>query len=270
MSETVEVQGTAVVVSEGSISLNIHELVNSSNLESAIGKALDRLIEERTEWESSELAKSNDRLYAVLKACYALHNTMVGSDTIAKALRKGLANFIETKKYVFSDSTPLMTKIVKCVFGVDRRRVNAYSTALIAAKTKKVAVLELSKWLKQEGGVEEVRRATTAKPRNMKERVKEGSAVLSGDILASVQADKLSAQFSTEKLEEGVVLLATREDDGSFAIRRVIQTGSVVKAAIASCADMSAAARKKKEADAQAQGAESSREEARDAMSKAA
>lgn len=270
MSEVAETPGTAVVVSEGSVSLNIHSLVNASNLERALGDTLDRLVDERNRWESAELARSNDRLYAVLKACYALHNTMVGSDSIAKALRKGLANYIETKKYVFSDSAPLMTKIVKCVFGTDRRRVNAYATALIAAKNQKVPVLELSVWLKRAGGVEEVRRATTSKTRNIKERVKEGSVVLASDVLATVQSDKLSAQFSTEKLEEGVVLLATREDDGSFAIRRVIQTSSVVKAAIASCADMSAAARKKKEADAESKGTEAAREEARDSLTKAA
>lgn len=270
MSETAEAQGSAVVVSEGSVSLNIHSLVNSSNLERALGETIDRLVEERTQWESAELARSNERLYAVLKACYALHNTMVGSDSIAKALRKGLAMYIDAKKYVFSDSAPLMTKIVKCIFGTDRRRVNAYATALIAAKNQKVAVLELPAWLKRQGGVEEVRRATTSKTRNIKERVKEGIAVLGSDILAKVQSDKLSSQFSTEKLEEGVVLLATREDDGSFAIRRVIQTGSVVKAAIASCADMSAAARKKKEAEGEAKTMESDREEAREALNKAA
>jgi len=62
---------------------------------------------------------------------------MSGTDFTAKALRKGLANYIQQKGYQFKESSPLITKIVKCVFGVDRRRVNAYSSAL------RVAIAEL-------------------------------------------------------------------------------------------------------------------------------
>jgi hypothetical protein len=183
------------------VSLNIHSLVNSSNLERALGDTIDRLVEERAQWESAELARSNERLYAVLKACYALHNTMVGSDSIAKALRKGLAIYIDAKKYVFSDSAPLMTKIVKCIFGTDRRRVNAYATALIAAKNQKVAVLELPAWLKRQGGVEEVRRATTSKTHASPESQATNLLALNADriekeFLQDYPLERLVSQFA--------------------------------------------------------------------------
>jgi hypothetical protein len=67
-----------------------------------------------------------------------------------------------------------------------------------------------------------------------------GRTVLDGEILAKVQSDSLNASFSNEQLEEGVVLLATREDDGSFAIRRVIQSGTAVKSALAACSSVGA------------------------------
>jgi hypothetical protein len=60
-------------------------------------------------------------------------------------------------------------------------------------------------------------------------------------------------------LQEGVVLLATRGDDGSFAIRRVIQADSVVKAAIASCSSLGKQAKKKQQIEADAQAAETAR-----------
>jgi hypothetical protein len=62
--------------------------------------------------------------------------------------------------------------------------------------------------------------------------------VLESDVLASIASDTLNANFSTENLEEGVVLLATREDDGTFAIRRVVQSNSAVKSALAACASV--------------------------------
>ena len=214
-------------------------LLTRSNPERAVGEAIDQLISERQHWENHELANSNETLYALLQHCYSLNNAMSGSDFTAKALRKGLANYIQQKGYQFKESSPLISKIVKCVFGVDRRRVNAYSSALRVAIAEKVAVINLPKFFKDKGGIEEVRRqATTVKAKTMKDKVELGRAVLESDVLASIASDTLNANFSTENLEEGVVLLATREDDGTFAIRRVVQSNSAVKSALAACASV--------------------------------
>ena len=237
-------------------------LLTRGEPEKAIGQVIGRLISDREDWEKSELVRSNDKLYEILQSCYALHNTMVGSDALAKSLRKGLANYIESKNYVFTSSTPLMTKVVKCVFGVDRRRVHAYATALLAAKDSRVSVIEIIKWLRDQGGVEEVRRASKASANTVQARVLEGKVVLQAAVLAVIQSDKLNAQFSNEKLSEGVVLLATRADNGSFEIRRVIQTDSVVKAAIASCSAVGKTEKKKLELEAQARATEQARIEA--------
>jgi hypothetical protein len=218
---------------------SIGNLLTRSNPERAIGDAIDHLVDQRLHWENHELASSNDALYALLQHCYSLNNAMSGSDGTAKALRKGLANYIQDKKYQFKESSPLIAKIVKCVFGVDRRRVNAYSSALRVAMAEKVAVMELPKFFKDQGGIEEVRRkATTGKAKTMKDKVELGRAVLDSEALAFISSDSLNASFSNQSLEEGVVLLATREDDGSFAVRRVVQSNSAVKSALAACSSV--------------------------------
>jgi hypothetical protein len=150
-----------------------------------------------------------------------------------------LANYIKAKDYKFTDSTPLITKVVKCVFGVNRRRVNAYSTALRVAIAEKKSVIELPKFFKDHGGIEEVRRkASSTKVKTLDEKVKLGRTVLENEALATVHSDKLNEKFSTTSLEEGVVLLATREDDGSFAIRQMVQTNAAVKSALAACSSI--------------------------------
>jgi len=218
---------------------SIGNLLTRSNPERAIGDAIDHLVDQRLHWENHELASSNDALYALLQYCYSLNNAMSGSDGTAKALRKGLANYIQDKKYQFKESSPLIAKIVKCVFGVDRRRVNAYSSALRVAMAEKVAVMVLPKFFKDQGGIEEVRRkATTGKAKTMKDKVELGRAVLDSEALAFISSDSLNASFSNQSLEEGVVLLATREDDGSFAVRRVVQSNSAVKSALAACSSV--------------------------------
>lgn len=226
-------------VAPNQFATSIGNLLTRSNPERAIGDAIDHLVDQRLHWENHELASSNDALYALLQHCYSLNNAMSGSDGTAKALRKGLANYIQDKKYQFKESSPLIAKIVKCVFGVDRRRVNAYSSALRVAMAEKIAVMELPKFFKDQGGIEEVRRkATTGKAKTMKDKVELGRAVLDSEALAYISSDSLNASFSNQSLEEGVVLLATREDDGSFAVRRVVQSNSAVKSALAACSSV--------------------------------
>ena len=219
--------------------IGIGNLLTRSNPERAIGETIDELVAQRISWENNELTSANEALYGLLQHCFSLNNAMSGADSTAKALRKGLANYIKDKKYTFTESTPLITKIVKCVFGVDRRRVNAYSSALRVAIAEKVAVINLPKFFKDKGGIEEVRRkASATKGKTMKDKVELGRAVLESEALATVASDKLNASFSTTSLEEGVVLLATREDDGSFAIRQVVQANAAVKSALAACSSV--------------------------------
>ena len=219
--------------------IGIGNLLTRSNPERAIGDAIDELVTQRIDWENNELTNANEALYGLLQHCYSLNNAMSGADSTAKSLKKGLANYIKDKNYKFTESTPLITKVVKCVFGVDRRRVNAYSTALRVAIAEKKSVIELPKFFKEQGGIEEVRRkASGTKVKTLDEKVKLGRTVLENEALATVHSDKLNASFSTTNLEEGVVLLATREDDGSFAIRQMVQTNAAVKSALAACSSI--------------------------------
>lgn len=219
--------------------IGIGNLLTRSNPERAIGDAIDELVAQRISWENNELTNANEALYGLLQHCYSLNNAMSGADSTAKSLRKGLANYIQDKKYTFTESTPLITKVVKCVFGVDRRRVNAYSIALRVAMSENKSVIELPKFFKDHGGIEEVRRkASATKGKTMNDKVELGRTVLGNEALATVHSDKLNESFSTTNLEEGIVLLATREDDGSFAIRQMVQTNAAVKSALAACSSI--------------------------------
>lgn len=220
--------------------INIGNLLTKGNPEQSIGDAIDALVTQRVDWESNELASANDALYALLQHCYSLNNAMSGTGVASKALKKGLSNYIDNKGLKFTDATPLITKIVKCVFGVDRRRVNAYASALKVAIAEKKQVMELPKFFRDNGGIEEVRRSNTKKPKSVKDKAALGRSVLDGDVLATVSGDSLNANYSTESLEEGVVLLATREDDGTFAVRKVVQNKSVINSALATFASIGA------------------------------
>ena len=247
--------------------INVGNLLTGSNPERAIGDAIEKLVVQRKDWETNELAAANDGLYRLLQHCLAVNNAMSGTDSTAKALKKGLANYIAEQKYIFNDSAPLITKVVKCVFGVDRRRVSAYSSALRVAMAEKISVMELPKFFREHGGIEEVRRsATTTKTKTLKDKVRLGRVVLENDVLAKVQSDNLNAHFSNSSLEEGVVLLATKEDDGSFAIRRVVQNSGAVNSALAACASIGQEKEKAQKLQDEMQAIEEGRAQARLAL----
>jgi hypothetical protein len=111
---------------------------------------------------------------------------------------------------------------------------------LKVAIAEKKQVMELPKFFRDNGGIEEVRRSNTNKPKSVKDKAALGRSVLDGDVLATVSGDSLNANYSTESLEEGVVLLATREDDGTFAVRKVVQNKSVINSALATFASIGA------------------------------
>ena len=247
--------------------VNIGNLLTKGNPEQSIGEALDALVAQRIDWENNELASANDGLYALLQHCYSLNNAMSGTGVSAKALKRGLANYIQVKNYTFTDATPLITKIVKCVFGVNRRRVNAYASALKVAIAEKKQVMELPKFFKDKGGIEEVRRSnTTTKPKTTKEKAALGRAVLEGDVLATVASDTLNANYSAESLAEGVVLLATREDDGTFAVRKVLQNQSVINSALATFASVGAEQEKARQLQEEQKAVDEQRAAARAAL----
>jgi hypothetical protein len=79
------------------------------------------------------------------------------SKVVRMARTDEMEKFIKTRAYTFMPTTHDMTRVVKCVFGVDRRRVSAYSIALREALRQKVAAADLVAFIEQNGGVEQIR-----------------------------------------------------------------------------------------------------------------
>ena len=112
MSEGKVIEKNASSDRPNPFAINVGNLLMGSNPERAIGDAIEKLVVQRKDWETNELAAANDGLDRLLQHCLAVNNAMSGTDSTAKALKKGLANYIEEQKYIFNDSAPLITKVV--------------------------------------------------------------------------------------------------------------------------------------------------------------
>lgn len=229
---------TAADGSNQSTSFQIRKAVQKNGVR-AISEALDRLIDTRKSWEQTELARSNQRLYSILQECYEIYQQMNGTDSIAKGCKTIFNSYCETAGYTFKSSTSLMNKIVRCVFGDcngDRQRVSAYAQALKVAAEAKTLAKDIPTYIAKEGGVEQMRRKKSDQTASKVSRVDIGKAALDKDVIARVKSDELDKVFDAAEYYDSVLMLATREPDGSFAVRKLIQNNSVIEKAFASLA----------------------------------
>jgi hypothetical protein len=158
--------------------------------------------------------------------------------------RKALKDYIAQRGYTFLQKSGDMHKVVKAVFGSDRRRVSAYSLALNVAlvsgavdstgKATAVAPAELAKWLAGQGGVEEVRIATKKVPGAIADNEK-AVAWLADKVLMTIRPDVASMAFGVDDNDKHVVLLAVYRPTGELEIKALVKDDAAVKAAQVGC-----------------------------------
>jgi hypothetical protein len=185
-------------------------------------------------WEVTELAASNKRKYAIMTDVYAYYQIMKcdPNKEIRTQYASALEKFIEQRKYVFLPSSHDMTRVVKCVFGTDRRRVSAYSIALREALKQKVSAKDLVDFIEQNGGVEQIRLGST-KPLSAKVRAGRVKDEVVGSELGVIKFDARLVRADADWADKQVVIVATYLPTGEFQANAVIRHDSAVNAALA-------------------------------------
>ena len=203
---------------------------------SMAGGELKSLETARISWETTELAASNSRLYSILQQAYQFYLVMKqdASKDVRKEKLAVMEAFIEERGYTtsFGATTHDMTRVIKCVFGVDRRRVSAYSIALREALRQEVASTDLIAFLEQNGGVEQIRMGGT-KPLSPTKRAELVKAQVSDAVIGTVKFDALAVKASPDWNDKQVVLVATYLPTGEFEVNAVVKHEGAVKTALA-------------------------------------
>jgi hypothetical protein len=86
---------------------------------------IELLKNEQEVWADNAFKNSNDLLYAILAKCYAKYEEMCEATENAKTLRTQLDDYMTLHNVAVNKKSHTLHKIVKCVFGADRRRVSA-------------------------------------------------------------------------------------------------------------------------------------------------
>jgi hypothetical protein len=207
-------------------------VANASITTQVAATGLVELEGKRKQWETTVYRTSNQQLYALLAECYAYGGELAMDQ--AKERSKVLADFCQSRGYVIKKESPLMTRIVKAVFGnVDRRRISTYSTVLRSAKAANVLPTNLAQWIEDNGGVQEIKLAhsdTYVSPKAKAEKAQSTLATVSS--LAVVSSSALTKLADGDFMGEECVLVAQQQPDGSFAIKALTRSATALSAAL--------------------------------------
>jgi len=191
--------------------------------------AIFELIQDQKTWLDGAHRTANEALYLLLQRCYALYKRMCSDQAMNEQIDNALDMHLQSQgqtKLTFSSG---LSKIVTCVFGADRRRVSSYCIALRIADEKGILVELLPDFIRQTGGVEEVRRQKKAEPLSKPDKARKHLTaalyVIQDDTVASRIADKTA-------IGKVAVLIATQGANGSLTINEIDQSDGVVNAAL--------------------------------------
>jgi hypothetical protein len=224
--ELVTVNNTAVVLNDKTA-----KAAKATTVAPAGTVNLSDMEARRQQWETTAYRTSNQQLYAVLADCLAYGQTLPVAES--KQRNKDLEVFFKQRGYAVKGDSPLLTRVVKAVFGnVDRRRISTYSLVLRSAQKEGITADKLAGWIEQRGGVQEVRLSRSASYLSPQAKAEQAKSTLSSLPNLAIAKDKLAQLADAEYLGCECVLLAEQHEDGSFHIKALTRSGTAVKAAL--------------------------------------
>ena len=187
----------------------------------------------RQQWETTAYRTSNQQLYAVLADCLEFGKALELGE--AKKRSADLEEFFKQRGYYYKNESPLLTRIVKAVFGnVDRRRISTYSLVLRSAQKGGISADNLSDWIENKGGIQEIKLARSDTYVSPKAKAEKAKSMLSALPNLAIAKDKLTELADASYVGCECVLLAEQQSDGSFHIKALNRSATAVNAALSS------------------------------------
>jgi hypothetical protein len=242
------VSDQAVVPVDISTEVVLNDTASTSIIPAAL--QLSSMEAGRINWEQGAYRTSNQALYLVLAECLAYSGEL--SLDMAKLRNAALVNFYIERGYTYKKDAPLVSRVIRAVFGnIDRRRISSYSLVLRQAQKENVPYANLPAWIEERGGIQEIRLSQSKKSAiSACQKASVGKMYFQGKAdLGVVQSEWLSDLVDPEHIGKGCVLLAEQQADGKFYVRAVIRNKKALNAAYLALYENQKIAYSKAEAD---------------------
>jgi hypothetical protein len=136
------------------------KLAQQTLFDTPLVNALDVLSADCAQWEAGAYTTATEGLYELLGRCLTIYRShfIQGTPGERTAFRKALMTRIQTAGVRVTKSTMTLTMFVRYIFKSDRRRAHGYSYVLRAAVEQDIAAEGFAEFVRQAGGIEELRR----------------------------------------------------------------------------------------------------------------
>lgn len=224
---------------------------------------LSELAQEYDDWKQTLLRRSNDGLYDLLAKCLRVYEIMTEDSDNGTRLRRELGEHVKASKLKFNGDTHTVVKIARIVFAADSKKASAYGMVLRAAIEQGINHAALPTFIRQRGGVENLRLFRGRSAETVEQKAERVWRAVKGMSLTVAVGDELKKATDTAKVGARVVLLATQQAGGEFAVHAVMQADGAVNAAFAAYASSIAKASGNDEAEVEVASQQDARAELR-------
>jgi len=206
------------------LDINEQNLVNNEVL--AFRNRFDTICKRRNEWENTSYSTANKGLYEMLADLYKLYEEMNEGKEADKQKRIWLVKEAARREIPFKRKKPsLIELLVKVAFTStvkDSKRVSTYVRVLnVIANTEGIYPADISKWIEEQGGIEEIRQQTAKSTATRTERFEAGKVLVTeAETLASITLSAASAYVSGN-VNKPVVLVGILNASGVIDIKHI-------------------------------------------------
>lgn len=201
-------------------------LAEQMQAETSLKSKVATLRTARQAWEAGEVAASNRRKYEILAETYRLLTSSTPEELREVAILFDIS---------MNAATPAASIAVKIVFGdTDRRRASSLGKVLEAAQAKKKMPEDLVQWIKDEGGVENIR---LQKPKSSdKKPVEIGKAKARKQLKPAFVIPAAQAADMKDGTDGFLVHISRRNPDSGHDVLFTLNTDAVLNAVFAAIA----------------------------------
>lgn len=183
---------------------------------------LDVIAKDAQAWEQGAYKTSNDELYAILARCLDIYQQMKGREKSRINLRKELDERLTALGLTVRENTNLATKIVRYVFRTSKKRTLAYARVIMSADEHKKDGVSLAKWIRDNSGIEEVRRKQkgefTANELKQKYAAAAEAYLFNAKALIAPFKGVASLKSSAESTSVFTIALVRNDADGNVSV----------------------------------------------------
>lgn len=180
--------------------------------------SVNKLVQQREQFEQNEYARSNACLYEILTGVYASYLEASGSSGALTAVVKAMKEELQLQGARVQTNTTAIGLFVRYVFRTDRQRAYNYTCALQAAMSVNTTAANLAQYFADKGGVEECKKQfaksakTLEKEQTIATVMPQVEEYLHGQNSTCIAAFDVAPEYVAKTCEEEFTFLLAKAD----------------------------------------------------------